>query len=72
MSLVSMSVHGARDIVADAGPTTGAPLSLRIDGDMRREVTFFTDDHALSRKLADAINETVRAHMAEKAGREAA
>jgi hypothetical protein len=64
------SIHGARDISAEAGGTTGAPLSIQIRRDypaVYDEITLFTEDQALSRKLADAINETIAAHKAEQA-----
>lgn len=67
MSLVSISIHGARIIKADAGPTMGAPLNLRVEGDVRQEVTFFTGDHALTRKLADAINAVMAEHGKQEA-----
>jgi len=57
--------HGARHITADAGDTLGAPLSIHI-GDGSR-VTLFTGDHALTRKLADAINAVMAEHDKQEA-----
>lgn len=71
-----ISIHYAHKITARAGGTTGAPLVVNIDsdrhGDLGDELTLFTDDHELSRKLADAINATVAEHTAARAEREAA
>jgi hypothetical protein len=66
------SIHGARDISAESGGTTGAPLSIQIRRDypaVYDEITLFTEDQALSRKLADVINETIAAHKAEQTAR---
>jgi hypothetical protein len=66
------SIHSARDIHAEAGGTTGAPLSIQIRRDypaVYDEITLFTEDQALSRKLADAINETIAEHKAEQTAR---
>lgn len=70
------SIHYAHKITARAGTTTGAPLIINIDrengGVLPDELTLFTDDHDLSRRLADAINAAVADHNAAKADREAA
>lgn len=71
-----ISLHYAHKINASAGSTAGAPLVISIDsdrhGDLGDGVTLFTDDHELSRKLAEAINATVAEHNAARAEREAA
>jgi hypothetical protein len=71
-----ISIHYAHKIGARAGTTTGAPLIINIDrdngGNLPDEVTLFTDDHELSRKLADAINAAIADHNAAQAEREAA
>jgi len=63
-----VSVHFAHKISARAGTTGGAPLIVTIDrehgGNLPDELTLFTDDHELSRKLADAINAAVAEHKA--------
>jgi len=70
------SFHYAHKIKARAGGSIGAPLVINIDsdrhGDLGDELTLFTDDHELSRKLADAINAAVAEHNAARAEREAA
>ena len=57
------SIHHAHKIRAHAGTTLGAPLIIEIDrengGLLHDEVTLFTDDHELSRMLADAITGAV-------------
>jgi hypothetical protein len=66
------SIHRARDLYAEAGGTIGAPLSIQIRRDypaVYDEITLFTEDQALSAKLADAINETIAAHKAEQAAK---
>ncbi len=71
-----ISIHYAHKIGALAGTTTGAPLIINIDrdngGNIPDEVTLFTDDHELSRRLADAINAALADHNADRAEREAA
>lgn len=58
-----ISIHNAHGIIADAGGTSGAPVSISANhGRDSVEVTLFTGDFALSRKLAAAINATVREH----------
>lgn len=70
------SIHYAHKITACAGTTSGAPLIIKIDrengGLLPDEVTLFTDDHELTRLLADAINTAVAVRNAAKAEREAA
>ena len=70
------SIHYAHKIKARAGGTTGAPLVINIDSDrhgvLGDELTLFTDDHELSRKLADAINAAIAEHNAARSEREAA
>lgn len=70
------SIHHAHKIKARAGHTSGAPLIINIDsdrhGDLGDELTLFTDDHDLSRRLADAINAAVAEHKASQAELEAA
>jgi hypothetical protein len=70
------SIHYAHKIKARAGGTMGAPLVINIDsdrhGDLGDELTLFTDDHELSRRLADAINAAIADHNADRAEREAA
>lgn len=65
-----INIFQAHRIHALPGTTMGAPITIaaRRDGvNLADEVTFFTDDFALSRKLAEAINATVREHNAELA-----
>ena len=72
---VFVSIHYAGDISASAGGSTGAPLHISVDRLAPRipdEVTLFTDDHDLSRKLADAINATVKEHRAALEKKDAA
>lgn len=70
------SIHYAHKIRAEAGTTTGAPLIVKIDRDnggiLGDQITLFTDDHELTRLLADAINAAVAVRDAAKAEREAA
>ena len=62
-----ISIHSVSTLFADAGGTQGAPLSIRVYGaSATDEVTLFTDDIDLSRKLADAINATVDEHRKSK------
>lgn len=68
-------IHNAHVIIAKAGGTISAPITIkatRAGVVLSDEVTFFTDDFELSRKLADAINATVREHNAELAAVEPA
>ena len=75
MMATYISIHYAHKIRAEAGTTTGAPLIVKADRDnggvLSDEVTLFTDDHDLTRLLADAINTAVAARNAAKAEREA-
>ncbi len=70
------NIHYAHKINALAGTTSGAPLIISIGrengGLLPDELTLFTDDHELSRLLADAINTAVAVRNAAKAEREAA
>lgn len=63
----SISIHYAHEITADACGTMSAPLTIktgRAASIIPDQVTLFTGDFELSRKLADAINATVAAHKA--------
>lgn len=65
----NISIHQAHEIAAIAGATSGAPVTItagRRASILSDDVTFFTDDFALSRKLADAINVTVEEHGKSK------
>lgn len=58
---MNVSIHDAKNILARASGTMGAPLTLNIQcGEPREhrraEVTIFTGDYDLSRRLKDAIN----------------
>jgi hypothetical protein len=67
-----INIHFAGEIEARAGGTSGAPLIIKIGRKwpaLDDEVTLFTDDAALSSKLADAINDTIAAHKEELAAR---
>lgn len=62
-----LTLHDITGIRASAGGTRGAPLVLTTigtDGRQTSEVVLFTDDFALARTLATAINEAVREHKA--------
>jgi phosphatidylserine/phosphatidylglycerophosphate/cardiolipin synthase-like enzyme len=56
------SIHRIKEIRAEAGGTTGAPLSIKAEQDdgAITEVTLFTDSPSLARRLAEAINDTVK------------
>jgi hypothetical protein len=69
-----ITIHDAHEIVALASGTMSAPISItaRKNGAALGDTaTFFTSDFELSRKLAEAINATVRDHNAELAAVEA-
>ena len=60
----TINIHRTKRIKAEAGPTSGAPLTLRLrhPADDYSEITIFTDDLALSARLATAINDAVAQH----------
>lgn len=56
------SIHRIKELSANTGPTLGSPLSIVAyseDG-ARSEITFFVDSPALSRRLAEAVNDAVK------------
>lgn len=56
------SIHRIKDIKAEAQPTLGAPMVMRVrqEDDVLTEVTLFTGDASLTRRLAAAINDEVK------------
>jgi hypothetical protein len=58
-----INIHYANKISARAGGTSGAPLIINAakdDHTLTDEIALFTDDFALSRRLANAINDAVK------------
>jgi hypothetical protein len=62
--------HGARmRLRASAGATSGAPLRIEaLDKDdfSYAEVTWFVNDHALAKRIAEAINAAIDAFEIEE------
>lgn len=59
------TIHDVCSVKAVAGDTEGAPFWIicqGAEGNRHAEVTLFTGDHALARRLADAINNAMAEH----------
>ncbi|TAL43867.1 MAG: hypothetical protein EPN91_05795 [Salinibacterium sp.] len=62
---ISISAHRINRVVANRNDYPNAPLHLEFSGDdaiTSHDIALFLDDDALTTKLVEAINRTVREH----------